>query len=63
MRMQASPWLDNLVFDSVKKGFGGRLRFIVSGGAPLARRVQVWSLLRRCYNWIEVWRLGPDLVN
>jgi long-chain acyl-CoA synthetase len=44
----ASPWLDSVVFDSVRKGFGGRLRFVVSGGAPLARRVQDYLQIALC---------------
>jgi long-chain acyl-CoA synthetase len=44
----AAPWLDSVVFDSVRKGFGGRLRFVVSGGAPLAGRVQEYLQIALC---------------
>lgn len=46
--MQAAPLLDNIVFKSVKQGFGGKLRFVVSGGAPLARRVQDYLQIALC---------------
>ncbi len=46
--MQAAPLLDNIVFNSVRQGFGGRLRFVVSGGAPLARRVQDYLQIALC---------------
>ncbi|KAK9812539.1 hypothetical protein WJX73_007361 [Symbiochloris irregularis] len=36
----ASPFLDSTLFKPFKKAFGGRVRFIVSGGAPLAKHVE-----------------------
>lgn len=45
---QAAPWLDALVFNSVKKGFGGRMRFVVSGGAPLSAKVQEFLQITLC---------------
>ena len=33
---------DRLVFSKVKARFGGRVRFFVSGGAPLSREIQEW---------------------
>ena len=59
--LQAAPWLDSVVFDSVRKGFGGRLRFVVSGGAPLAGRVQEYLQIALCcpvlqgYGLTETW--------
>jgi long-chain acyl-CoA synthetase len=35
-----SAWLDKLVFNKVKEQVGGRLRFGLSGGAPLALETQ-----------------------
>lgn len=37
---QATPLLDRYLFSTFKKAFGGRLRFIVSGGAPLSGSVE-----------------------
>ena len=45
---QAAPLLDNIVFSAIKKGFGGRLRFVVSGGAPLGSSVQEYLQIVLC---------------
>ena len=36
MAVQATPLFDRLVFSKVKERLGGRVKLIVSGGAPLA---------------------------
>ena len=43
--MQATPLFDRLVFSKVRKRLGGRVKLIVSGGAPLAGKSPV-SLLQ-----------------
>jgi long-chain acyl-CoA synthetase len=43
---EAAPFFDKLVFSKVKERLGGRVRLIVSGGAPLARHVE--DFLRVC---------------
>ena len=37
---QATPLLDKYIFSTFKSAFGGRVRFIVSGGAPLSTHVE-----------------------
>ncbi|CAK9161682.1 unnamed protein product [Ilex paraguariensis] len=37
---KAAPLFDRLVFDKIKQGFGGRVRLILSGAAPLPRHVE-----------------------
>ena len=43
---EAAPFFDKLVFSKVKERLGGRVRLIVSGGAPLSRHVE--DFLRVC---------------
>ena len=38
--MQACPLADHIVFCKVKEKLGGRVRLMISGGAPLARHVE-----------------------
>ncbi|PIN12364.1 Long-chain acyl-CoA synthetases (AMP-forming) [Handroanthus impetiginosus] len=37
---EASPLLDKLVFDKIKQGFGGRVRLMLSGAAPLPKHIE-----------------------
>lgn len=61
--LQAAPWLDSVVFDSVRKGFGGRLRFVVSGGAPLAGRVQEYLQIALCCPVLQGYGLTETCVS
>jgi long-chain acyl-CoA synthetase len=44
----ASPLADTLVFNQVKQKLGGRVRVIVSGGAPLASHVEEFMKVALC---------------
>lgn len=46
--MQSAPLLDKLLFNTFKQAFGGRVRFIVSGGAPLASHVEDFLAVTLC---------------
>jgi len=45
---RASPLFDRLVFGKVKQRLGGRVRIIVSGGAPLAPHVEEFLKVAMC---------------
>ena len=45
---QASPFFDMLVFSKVKERLGGRVRLIITGGAPLARHVEDFLKVAMC---------------
>ena len=47
MALQASPFFDKLVFAKIKARLGGRVRLIVTGGAPLANHVE--EFLKVCF--------------
>ena len=42
------PGVDQLVFDKIKSRLGGRVKVIVSGGAPLAQHVEHFLKLTMC---------------
>lgn len=44
---KASPLFDKLVFSKIKARLGGKVRFIVTGGAPLANHVE--EFLKVCF--------------
>ena len=46
--VQATPVLDWLLFHRFRAGFGGRVRFIVSGGAPLSTGVAEYLAATLC---------------
>lgn len=54
--MQAAPLLDALLFKTFKQAFGGRVRFIVSGGAPLATHVEQFLTVTLCAPVFQVRR-------
>jgi len=45
---KASPLFDRIVFSKVKQRLGGRVRIIVSGGAPLAPHVEEFLKVAMC---------------
>jgi len=45
---QASPFFDRLVFSKVKERLGGRVKFVCSGGAPLAPHVEEFLKVAMC---------------
>ncbi|KAK4789331.1 hypothetical protein SAY86_020650 [Trapa natans] len=44
----ASPLMDRLVFDQTKLAFGGRVRILSSGAAPLSRHVEEFLRVTTC---------------
>ena len=46
--LQATPLLDKYLFSAFKSAFGGRVRFIVSGGAPLSTQVEEYLATVLC---------------
>lgn len=45
---QAAPLFDKLVFGKVKQRLGGRVKLILTGGAPLARHVEDFLKVTMC---------------
>uniref|UniRef100_A0A5B7AFM9 Long-chain-fatty-acid--CoA ligase n=1 Tax=Davidia involucrata TaxID=16924 RepID=A0A5B7AFM9_DAVIN len=45
---KAAPLLDRLVFDKIKQGFGGQVRLMLSGAAPLPRHVEEFLRVACC---------------
>ncbi|XP_057531323.1 long chain acyl-CoA synthetase 4-like [Amaranthus tricolor] len=50
---EASPLFDKIVFSKVKEGLGGRLRLILSGGAPLASGVETFLRVVTCAHVLQ----------
>ena len=57
--MQATPFFDKLVFSKVKARLGGRVKLIVSGGAPLAGHVEEFLKVTMCAPVVQV-RMYPS---
>ncbi|XP_073286784.1 probable CoA ligase CCL6 [Primulina huaijiensis] len=45
---EASPLFDKLVFDKIKLAFGGRVRLILSGAAPLPKHIEEFLRVTSC---------------
>eukprot|EP00983_Pelagomonas_calceolata_P050077 1141799-Pelagomonas_calceolata.AAC.3 len=45
---QAAPFCDKLIFSKIAARFGGRLKAVVSGGAPLAPHVEEFLRVTMC---------------
>lgn len=45
---QAAPLMDRMVFDKIKQAFGGRVRLLLSGAAPLPRHVEEFLRVACC---------------
>nr|GMD05072.1 long chain acyl-CoA synthetase 2 [Ipomoea batatas] len=45
---EAAPFFDKLVFDKIKLAFGGRVRLMLSGAAPLPRHVEEFLRVTCC---------------
>lgn len=61
LAVQAAPLLDKLLFKPFKAAFGGRVRFIVSGGAPLASHVEDYLQAALCCPVFQVYRPSEQL--
>ncbi|VFQ68349.1 unnamed protein product [Cuscuta campestris] len=45
---EAAPFFDKLVFDKIKQAFGGRVRLMLSGAAPLPKHVEEFLRVTCC---------------
>ncbi|XP_031255842.1 long chain acyl-CoA synthetase 4-like [Pistacia vera] len=50
---EASPLSDKIVFDKVKQAFGGRVRLILSGAAPLSAHVEAFLRVVACAHVLQ----------
>jgi len=50
---KAAPFFDKLVFSKIKERLGGRVRLLVSGGAPLARHVEDFLRVTMCCRVVQ----------
>ena len=57
--VQLSPLIDRTVLKAVKAGFGGRVRFVVSGGAPLGPSVETFLNITLCCPVLQVCKWLP----
>ncbi|XP_044486841.1 long chain acyl-CoA synthetase 4-like [Mangifera indica] len=50
---EASPLSDKIVFDKVKQAFGGRVRLILSGAAPLSAHIEAFLRVVACAHVLQ----------
>jgi long-chain acyl-CoA synthetase len=48
LRVQAAPFWDGLLFSKIKQRLGGRVKVIISGGAPLPMHVENFLRVTMC---------------
>ena len=58
--MQASPFWDARMFQKFQDKLGGKVRFVISGGAPLALQVEEFLMTVLCCPVLQV-RMGSLL--
>lgn len=49
----ASPFFDNLVFNKIKQGLGGRIRLMLSGAAPVSSHVEEFFRVTSCSVFLQ----------
>jgi long-subunit acyl-CoA synthetase (AMP-forming) len=49
------PGVDDLIFNPVKQRLGGRVRVVLSGGAPIAKHVEHFLKVTMCCPVTQVW--------
>ena len=61
LRGHSSPLLDKLVFNKIKNKFGGRLRYLLSGGAPLSHDTQEFMQIAFCCPVLQGYGLSETM--
>ena len=62
MRKQSSPILDRLVFSKIAAKMGGRVRYLLSGGAPLSKDTQAFINVVFCVPVLQGYGLTETLA-
>ena len=61
--VESASWLaDTIVFSKIKGLLGGRVRVIVSGGAPIARHTEEFVRVAMCAKFVQGYGLTGEMV-